>query len=167
MSQVLAEVPALGIERVNNTAEQITFPEGQFPWIEGPVSVNVAQIALETGENVEYGSITGRHSKLEKLADAVPADESHKAEIGLFKALPALLGDDKSSWPANIEVVPDTEHLPYKVLKVVRHGSNPARLYFSIFERDGKPPLVLKLGIAQQQKHLSVQKIITNRKSSI
>ena len=163
MKEAIVEVPALGIESVRNQAERVSFPEGTFPWLDGQVEAKVADVTLETGEAIRFGSVVGEHNKLEKLASVVPADESHKAEIGLFKALPELLGTDHSSWPANIEVVPNTDHLPYNVLKVVRHGSNPARLYFTILEEDGKPPLVLKLGIAQQQKHLNVQKIITGR----
>ena len=161
MTETLLEVPQLGIEHVNNASEKIHFGEDYFPWIEGQVDVSVADVTLETGEEIRYGSVVGLHSKVEKLASDVPSDESHKAEIGLFKALPDLLGDDRSSWPSNIEIVPNTDHLPYNVLKVVRHGKNPARLYFAVLEGVSEKPLVVKLGIAQQQKHLALQRIIS------
>jgi hypothetical protein len=157
--------PDVGIVEVINDQKLISFERGTFPWIPDVDKVPTAQITLDTGDVFRYGSLVGQSSQMIKYAEKVSDEESHKAEIGLFKALPQLLAKDSAELPKNIDIVPSYTGIEgAKLYKVAKQGKNAGRLYFTLIH--GKSGVtVVKLGLAQHDKQVAMQNYMSGNRS--
>ncbi len=156
--------PDLGIETVTPSGD-LTVTNGEFPWLtDESLEIPTVSVKLQGVEQAfRYGSLIGGNSSVAKLAAEVPDEQSHSAEAGLFKALPALLGN----MPApNIESAVSYVDSVWPVLKVAKRGRDAARLYFSIITKEGQDPVVLRLGIAQHKKQQALQGTLSQTKGN-
>lgn len=155
----------VGIVEVVNDQKRVSFAEGTFPWLPDTSEVHTAEITLDTGDKFRYGSLVGESDQLVKYADKVSDVESHKSEIGLFKALPQLLAKDCAELPKNIDIVPGYIGIDgAKLYKVAKQGRNAARLYFTLLRGDSGITVV-KLGIAPHDKQIAMQNVMSGRKT--
>ena len=157
--------PDIGIVEVINDSQKVKFDEGSFPWLPNTSEVQTAQVTLDTGDKFRYGSLVGEHERMIKFASQVSEVESHKAEIGLFKALPQILDKENADLPKNIDIVPGYVGIDGATLyKVAKQGKNAARLYFTML-RDKTGITVVKLGIAPHDKQVAMQNVMSGSKT--
>jgi hypothetical protein len=155
----------IGIVDVINDQFNVQFPEGSLPWLPDTSEVSTAKVTLDTGDKFRYGSLIGQSDQLVKFAEKVSDVESHKAEIGLFKALPQLLAKDSTSMPKNIDLVPSFLGIEgAKLYKVAKQGKNAGRLYFTLIH-GATGVTVVKLGLTPHDKQVAMQNIMSGRKN--
>lgn len=155
----------IGVIDVVNDGRVVAFEEGSFPWLPNTSEVQTAKVTLDTGDKFRYGSLVGEHERMIKFASQVSDVESHKAEIGLFKAIPQILDKESAELPKNIDIVPSFIGIEgVTMYKVAKQGKNAARLYFTLL-RDKSGVTVVKLGIASHDKQVAMQNIMSGRKS--
>lgn len=154
--QVKPQRSDLGIETVEQ-ADSVMITQESFPWLTESMEVPAVRVTLETGHSFLYASAIKGNKTLEKLADAVPAEKSKQAEIGLFKAMPSLL--ENGSAP-NIDAVMFSDGL----MKVAKRGSDVARLVFARFETDKGETAIVKVGISSHKDQSRMNGIITKVK---
>jgi hypothetical protein len=160
--------PDVGIAEIVNDQLRVSLSETRFPWIPEVESVQTAEVTLETGERFRYGSLVGEHGSMIKFAKSVSSEESHKSEIGLFKALPEIIRPNNANLPKNIDIVPGFVGIEgATIYKVAKQGRNAARLYFTILpaSKESPVPLVVKLGIAPHDKQIAMQNIMSGNRT--
>lgn len=160
VSTPVSERPDLGIETIL-PGEPVQVSAEQMPWLHEAVEVPTVRLRLETGEELQYGSVVGGNATLSKIASHVPKEKSQSVEAGLFKALPAWLHGDHP----NIDVVM-AELGTERLFKVGKNGKDAARLVFAKIQ-EGDMVTIVKVGISShkdQQRMLGVMTGSSNRR---
>lgn len=147
--------PDLGIEAVERS-NNIYVTQDMYPWINiESLKVPTVLVKMEgMAQPIRFGSIVNGNNTLEKIADSVPKAQSKKAERGMFQAALPLAENKAAPTIDRIDV--GSSEITFKT---AQHGSDVARLFFSVSKDKEGILTFLKLAVAphkKQQQLLSV-----------
>ncbi len=150
-----------GYESSHLTDERLQVSPAMMPWLKEPISLNLAECRLTSGETFYLASAIGTHPRLIEAAEGMTDSQKKITDNMFYSRLPRVIIE---SYSPSVETYPNpSTSFPIKVMR----NKGGQRVYFGKTEYrssvdDSPKPLIIRLSACDKNKQGLIYAVISN-----